>query len=67
MTISEFDLFFSVTPYRIIMILSPVFCQVRLCCLKRFAKEVRKAGGFMPVQPVETEKTASFSSGKMKR
>lgn len=44
-----------------------MFCQVPRCYLRKFAKEVREAGGFMPARPVETEKTASFSSGKMKR
>lgn len=43
------------------------FCQVQLYYLRKFTKDVRKAGGFMPALLAETEKTASFSSGKMKR
>lgn len=43
------------------------FCQVQPCYFRKFAKDVRKAGGFMPALHAETEKTASFSSGKMKR
>ena len=46
---------------------SCVFCQVQPCSLRKLAEEVRKARGFMPAQPAETEKTATFSSGKMTR
>lgn len=46
---------------------SRVFEQVQPCYLRKLAKQERKAGDFMPALPVETEKTATFSSGKMKR